>query len=247
MKIIAVINARSTSKRLPKKCFAQITDDLKTYQIIILRAKLAGLPVVFGTSDDASDDKLAELAAAEGVEVFRGARLNKIKRWHDCLVEYGADAMVCIDGDDLAVDFDIARRVAQFMGKGLADVYEAPEDIVCGLLTYAFTRIAVERMFALVSDPEADTDVVSLYIKGAGLIRAEMPLNANERGLDVRLTLDYPEDAEFFRRVYEVIPVDASGSAIAAKALELGLTKINWHRQADFFKNQQSFNEQVKL
>ena len=78
MKIIAVINARSTSKRLPKKCFAQITDDLKTYQIIILRAKLAGLPVVFGTSDDASDDKLAKLAAAEGVEVFRGARLNKI-------------------------------------------------------------------------------------------------------------------------------------------------------------------------
>jgi hypothetical protein len=43
------------------------------------------------------------------------------------------------------------------------------------------------------------------------------------------------------------MPVDASGSAIAAKALELGLTKINWHRQADFFKNQQSFNEQVKL
>ena len=250
MKIIAVINARSTSKRLPNKCFSQITDDFKTYQIIILRAKLSGLPVVFGTSDDASDDRLAQLAAEEGVEVFRGARLNKIKRWHDCLVEYDADAMVCIDGDDLAVDFDIARRVAVVMEKGLADIYEAPEDIVCGLLTYAFTRTAVERMFALVTNPEADTDVVSIYInyiKAAGLICAEMPLNTNERGLDVRLTLDYPEDAEFFRKVYEVMPVDARGSAIAAKALELGLTKINWYRQADFFQNQLSFNEQVKI
>ena len=247
MKTIAIINARSTSKRLPNKCFSQITDDLKTYQIIILRAKLAGLPVVFGTSDDASDDRLAQLAAEEGVEVFRGARLNKIKRWHDCLVEYNADAMICIDGDDLAVDFDIARRVAVVMERGLADIYIAPEDIVCGLLTYAFTRTAVEKMFALVTNPEADTDVVSLYIKAAGLICAEMPLNANERGLDVRLTLDYPEDAEFFRRVYEVMPLDASGSAIAAKALELGLTEINWHRQEDFFQNQQSFNEQVKI
>jgi spore coat polysaccharide biosynthesis protein SpsF (cytidylyltransferase family) len=247
MKIIAIINARSTSSRLPEKCFAQITDDLQTYQIIIHRAKLAGLPVVFGTSDDASDDKLAQLAAAEGVDVFRGARLNKIKRWHDCLVEYDADAMVCIDGDDLAVDFDIARRVADVMRKGQADVYEAPEDIICGLLTYAFTSTAVEKMFALVSDPEADTDVVSSYIEAAGLTCAEMSLNADERGLDVRLTLDYPEDAEFFRRVYEVMSVDASGSAIAAKALELGLTEINWHRQADFAQNQQRFNEQVKI
>lgn len=247
MKIIAVINARSTSKRLPDKCFAQITDDYKAYQIIILRAKLAGLQVVFGTSDDASDDKLARLAAEEGVDVFRGARLNKIKRWHDCMVEYDADAMVCIDGDDLAVDFDLARRVAEVMEKGLADVYEAPENIICGLLTYAFTRTAVEKMYALVNNPEADTDVVSVYVKAAGLICAEMPLNANERGLNVRLTLDYPEDAEFFRRVYEVMPVDASGSAIAVKSLDLGLTEINWHRQADFFKNQQSFNEQVKI
>ena len=247
MKIIAVINARSTSTRLPNKCFSQITDDFKTYQIIIIRAKLSGLPVVFATSDDASDDRLAQLAEAEGVEVFRGARLNKIKRWHDCLVEYDADAMVCIDGDDLAIDFDIARRVAVAMEKGLADIYEAPNDIVCGLLTYAFTRTAVEKMFALVTNPETDTDVVSRYIKAANLICAKIPLNANERGLDVRLTLDYPEDAEFFRRVYEVMSVDARGSDIAAKALELGLTEINWHRQTDFLQNQQSFNKQVRI
>ena len=247
MKIIAVINSRSTSKRLPNKCFSQITEDFKTYQIIILRAKLSGLPVVFGTSDDASDDRLAKLAAEEGVEVFRGARLNKIKRWHDCLIEYDADAMVCIDGDDLAVDFDIARRVALVMQKGLADIYEAPEDIICGLLTYAFTRKAVEKMFALVTNPEADTDLVSLYAKATGLMCAKMPLNANERGFDVRLTLDYPEDAEFFREIYKVMPIDACGSAIAAKAHELGLTEINWHRQADFFQNQQNFNKQVKI
>lgn len=247
MKIISVINARSTSKRLPQKCFAQITNELKTYQIIIFRAKLAGLPVVFGTSSDASDDRLAQLAFDEGVDVFRGARLNKIKRWHDCLVKYDADAMVCIDGDDLAVDFDIARRVAKVMEKGLADIYQAPDDIVCGLLTYAFTRKAVQRMFEVVSHPEADTDVISQYVKAVGLTCAEIPLNADERGLDVRLTMDYPEDVEFFRRVYQVMPIDSSGSAIAAKAMELGLTKINWFRQIDFLQNQKSFNEQVKV
>ena len=247
MKIISVINARSTSKRLPHKCFCQITDELKTYQIIILRAKLAGLPVIFGTSDDASDDKLAKLAAEESVEVFRGSRLNKIKRWHDCLLKYNADAMISFDGDDLAVDFDIARRLAVVMEKGVADVYEAPEDIVCGLLTYAFTRKAVQSMFSVVSDPEADTDIVSRYVDAVDLKCAKIPLHADERGLDVRLTMDYPEDEVFFRKVYEIMPVDARGSDIAAKAIELGLTKINWFRQMDFLRNQKSFNKQVKI
>ncbi|MBT5245536.1 MAG: hypothetical protein HOL66_14960 [Rhodospirillaceae bacterium] len=247
MKIIAVINARSTSSRLPGKCFAQITDDLQTYQIIIQRAKLTGLEVVFGTSDDASDDRLASLAAAEGVAVFRGARLNKIKRWHDCLAAHDADAMVCIDGDDLAVDFNVAKRAADALGGGGGDVYEVPEDVVCGLLTYAFTRQAVDKMFALAPDPETDTDVVSRYIEAAGLRIAEIPLNDDERGLDVRLTLDYPEDAEFFRRVYEVMPTDAPGSEIAAKALKLGLVDINWHRQGEFLLNQQQFNERVDI
>ena len=63
----------------------------------------------------------------------------------------------------------------------------------------------------------------------------------------MRLTMDYPEDVEFFRRVYQVMPIDSSGSAIAAKAMELGLTKINWFRQIDFLQNQKSFNEQVKV
>ncbi len=247
MKIIAVINARSTSSRLPEKCFAPITDKLQTYQIIIHRAKLTGLDVVFGTSDDPSDDRLARLAAGEGVAVFRGARLNKIKRWHDCLKEHHADAMVCIDGDDLAVDYNIAKRAAELVREGEADVYEVPEDIICGLLTYAFTRSAVNKMYELVSDPDADTDVVSRYIEAANLTKLEIPLNRNERGLNVRLTLDYPEDAEFFRRVYEVMPIDATGPEIAAKALALGLTDINWHRQADFTQNQQNFNEQVKI
>ena len=179
--------------------------------------------------------------------VFRGALLNKIKRWHDCLVEYDADGMVCIDGDDLAVDFDIAKRVAEMLIKGDADVYETPKDVVCGLLTHAFTRQAVEKMYAVAPDPETNTDVVCRYMDAAELSCAEIPLNDNERGMDVRLTLDYPEDAEFFRRVYEKMPINTAGGKIALKALELGLTKINWHRQADFLLNQQEFNERVDI
>ena len=247
MKVIAVVNARSTSSRLPGKCFEIILDGLMAFQIVIRRARLIGIDVVFGTSDDPSDDRLAELAAGEGVEVFRGARLHKIKRWHDCLGEYGADGMVCVDGDDLAFDYDIARRASGLIPSGRADVYEAPPDTVCGLFTYALTREAVAKMYALAPDPETDSDVIAEFIKKAGLKCEEIALKDNERGADVRLTLDYPEDAEFFRRLYEIVPLDTPGPDIVAAVLENGLNKINWHRNQEWAANQRRFNEGVDL
>ena len=163
------------------------------------------------------------------------------------MAHFDADAMICVDGDDLAFDFNIARRLVNFICEGEADVFEAPKDIICGLITYAFTRDSVKKMYDIVSNPEADTDVISRFIQAAGLKRAEIPLNDEERGLNVRLTLDYPEDVVFFRKIYKIMPIDANSVEIARKAIELGLTKINWHRQKDFNQNQKKFNEQVNL
>jgi hypothetical protein len=207
MKIIAVINARATSSKLLGNPFARTTDVLQTCQIIIQRARLRGLEVVFGTRDGASDDRLASLVAAYGAADFCGAQHNKIQFGHDTLTAHDADAMVGIDGDELAVN----------------------------------------KMFVLAPEPEKDTDVVSFYIKATGRLIAELPLNDDECGLDVRLTLDCPEDVGFFCPICEATLTDTKGSEIAEKALKLEFVHINWHRQGDFLLNQQQFNEQVNI
>ncbi len=207
MKIIAVINARATSSKLLGNSFARTTDVLQTCQIIIQRAQLRGLEVVFGTRDGASDDRLVSLVAAYGVADFCGAQHNKIKFGHDTLTAHDADAMVGIDGDELAVN----------------------------------------KMFVLAPEPETDTDVVSFYIKATGRLIAELPLNDDKCGLDVRLTLDCPEDVRFYCPICKETLTDTLGSEIAVKALKLGFVHINWHRQGNSLLNQQQFNEQVNI
>ena len=54
----AIVTMRNSSKRLPNKSIAKITDKLTAADIIIQRAKLTGLPVILATSTDQSDDSL---------------------------------------------------------------------------------------------------------------------------------------------------------------------------------------------
>ena len=78
---VAIVTMRTSSTRLPKKSLADITNTKKSIDIIIERAKLTGLPVVFATSSDESDDQIADIAKSHGVVIFRGALLNKLKRF----------------------------------------------------------------------------------------------------------------------------------------------------------------------
>ncbi|MBB4267469.1 cytidylyltransferase domain-containing protein [Roseospira visakhapatnamensis] len=241
----ALVTVRATSSRLPGKCLLPITADLTALQIVLRRAALTGVPVVVATSDDPSDDPVAALAGREGAAVFRGARLNKLRRWRDCAESLGLDRVLMVDGDDLAFDYAIGRRVLAAMATSDADAWRAPDDIVCGLFTAAYTRDALDRLAALAPDPAQDTDVIDVFIARAGLRLAYPELHEHERAATVRLTLDYAEDADFFRAMYAELPVDAPGPTIVRTALARGWWRINWGRQQDYLDNQAAFNRKV--
>ena len=77
-----------------------------------------GCRVVITTSDDPSDERLESVAVAEGVEIFRGALSNKIKRWADCMFEFEASEAVIVDGDDPTFDFNVGRRALKLLRAG---------------------------------------------------------------------------------------------------------------------------------
>lgn len=246
MTAAAIVTVRATSSRLPGKCLLPITGEYNALQVVLRRAAATGLPVVIATSTAATDDPIEAVGRAAGVAVFRGRLLNKLQRWRDCAQAHGLDHLIMVDGDDLAFDYDIAKRVAELMRGGEADAYKPPADIVCGLFTAAYTRAALDKLAAQAPDPEQDTDVIDVFTERARLRVAEVPLTEEERGKTVRLTLDYQEDAEFFRALYARLPVDAAGPEVVRVALDEGLWRLNWSRQADYVANQQAFNRKIE-
>lgn len=247
MTTAAIVTVRATSSRLPGKCLLPITPDANAIQLVIRRARLTGLPVVMATSTDPSDDPLARIAEQEGIAVFRGSLLNKICRWRDLAIAHGVENLVMVDGDDLAFDPAIGRRAADFIAAEdeQADRYVPPADVVCGLFTAAYTRAGLDKLYQTAPDPKQDTDVLDHFIAKAGLVTAELPLEAGERDRTVRLTLDYPEDAEFFRALYARLAWDAAGPEIVRVALDEGLWSINWARQQDYLNNQANFTKRL--
>ncbi len=248
MAAAAFVTVRASSSRLPGKCLLPIAGELTALQIVLRRAALTGVPVIVATSTDPGDDPVAALAEAEGVQVFRGRLKNKLRRWHDSAEAFGIDHVLMVDGDDLAFDYAIGRRVLAAMaaGDGTVDAWRAPDAIVCGLFTAAYTRDALARLAAQAPDPEQDTDVIDVFIRRAGLRVAEPDLEPGERDATVRLTLDYDDDAAFFRALYARLPIDAPGPEIVRRALDDGLWRLNWARQAEYVANQTAFNKRIE-
>jgi len=244
---VAIVTVRNSSKRLPKKPFMKIKKELKAIDIIIKRAKKTNMPVILTTSKHKEDDPFVEVAKKYQVSIFRGALLNKIKRWYDCFDEYNVDNALLVDGDDLAYDYNIGIRAISELERSHADIIMSPKDIACGFFTYALSKGGIAKLYKIANNESIDTDVIDKFIEKANLKISYVSLENHERNGNVRLTLDYPEDLEFFRRLYNDIDILTNGKNIISY-LENNkkISQINFHRQKDFLENQAQFNENLK-
>lgn len=237
-----MVTVRMNSTRLPGKPLQPIAGDVAAIQVVIRRAKKIGCPVVLATTLDASDDPLAAIAKHEDVACFRGAVKNKIRRWSDCFKEFGASAGLLVDGDDPTFDYNVGVRAIEFLRTTHADLITHAPEMTPGFFTYGISRGGMEKLVAHASDPKTDTDVITAFVEKAGLVKEYLPALADETaGHDLRLTIDYPEDVEFYRVLYAKVDYLAPGPDIVRAAQENGLQSINWHRHEEFLKNQEDF------
>jgi len=247
-KLFALVTARSTSTRLPNKCFALVDDHATLIEAVIRRAKKMNCTVVLCTSEDPSDDQLEAVAKKEGIQCFRGALKNKIHRWAHCFRKFDIDYAMLVDGDDPTFEYNVGKRALNLLQTADVDFVKADSKMTPGFITYGISRQGIEKLLTLAPNKESDTDVITRYIEHAQLKTAIVQSTPEEQtGHEVRLTVDYPEDVEFYRAVHKKVDYLAPGPRIVEAALTNGMQKLNWFRQDEFLKNQQAFNERVTI
>ena len=126
------------------------------------------------------------------------------------------------------------------------DMISHPKDIVTGFFTYAINKKGINKLYSTAESEKTNTDVITKFIKKANLIINLITLEDFERNENVRFTLDYKEDLEFFKKLYQNIDILATGKEIL-DYLEnnKNLVKINFHRQKEFLENQARFNASI--
>ena len=243
---VAIVTVRNSSSRLPNKAIMKIKDDLRSIDIVVERAKKTGLPVIIATSTSPSDDVFEQVAREHNVEIFRGSLLNKLKRWYDCFVKFKIDYALFVDGDDLSNNYEIGLRALAKLKSNNLEIVGNPDNIVTGFFTYAMSKSTISKIYNTAPDDNINTDVIIRYIEKAGIKVSEIELNDYECNKNIRLTLDYEDDLNFFRKLYDGVDILEGGKGII-DYLEKNksISEINFHRQKDFLNNQAKFNQSV--
>jgi spore coat polysaccharide biosynthesis protein SpsF len=70
MKTVAILQARTTSTRLPRKALLRV-EGFAVPVLAALRAGNRGMETIVATSDDASDDELATVARSHNLTALR--------------------------------------------------------------------------------------------------------------------------------------------------------------------------------
>ena len=100
MSILAIVQARTSSSRLPAKVLLPIgTKPMVLYQLERLTRCTRVDRLVLATSDDSSDDLLANVVAEAGFPVFRGDLSDVLERFRACVAKEQATTVVRLTGD----------------------------------------------------------------------------------------------------------------------------------------------------
>lgn len=243
LKFGCFITARTSSTRLPQKVLLPICGKVVIEHDIERAKSIQGIDaIVLCTSDWPEDDILEEIARKQGINFFRGSLKDIIARWLGAATKFNLDYFVEFDSDDLFCDPELLSLAIKQMLKEPCDMLRPPPDLVCGGAGYCISVSALKKVYDIKNTD--DVDFWPVYFTDTGLfevrdLKVEDPIFKNPRA---RLTLDYPEDLEFFKRVFGELEINTNNMPLR-RILEFlnqksKITEINFFRQQEFTDNQ---------
>ena len=112
--IVAIIEARMTSSRLPGKVLMKILErPILHYMIDRLKAVTLIDRIVLATTINSTDDILVEFAKDEGIDFFRGSEEDVMLRVIEAADFANADIIVEVTGDCPIIDPEIILTDAE--------------------------------------------------------------------------------------------------------------------------------------
>jgi len=99
-KIVAIVQARTSSTRLPNKVLKSLGDSSMLVQQIRRMSKSELLSeIVIATSDEESDNPIQDICEENNFKYFRGSLNDVLSRYYHAALKHKADIVVRVTGD----------------------------------------------------------------------------------------------------------------------------------------------------
>lgn len=208
MKVVAIMQARMGSTRLPGKVLLDIGGEpmLQRDMNRLQRAKTLD-QIVVATTKESQDDRLADLCAERQWTCFRGSTNDVLDRYYQAAVRYEADVIIRITSDCPLIEPELVDAlVSQFLTSLPKFDYMANffprRTFPRGLDAEVFTMAALARAWREDQNP-ATREHVTPYIYQ---LPKQFAVGGFSSDVDYsfhRWTVDTPEDLALVRRIYD--------------------------------------------
>ncbi|MEO8665773.1 MAG: glycosyltransferase family protein [Ignavibacteria bacterium] len=220
-KVVASIEARMTSTRLPGKVLKDIGGK-PALQILIERLSRSKRidEIIIACTINKEDDKIEELGKKLGIHTFRGSEDEVLNRVVDAVESVNGDIIVEITGDCPLMDPEVVDSViAEYYDNypkydyvtNIGYVGNEVRKIPIGMDVRVFSYKDLKEISEITDDPE-DREHVSLYFFRKGKdkykLRNVSTPDKWKRDYDPRLCLDTNEDLEVITKIYTALVKD---------------------------------------
>ncbi|MEQ9370522.1 MAG: glycosyltransferase family protein [Coleofasciculus chthonoplastes F3-SA18-01] len=243
--ILAILQARVSSSRLPRKVLKPILGVPMLGRQIerVQRAKLIDRLLV-ATSDDVTDNSIEQWCRESGVECFRGKLDDVLDRFYQAAKPNAPEQVVRLTGDCPLADPGLIDEVIQFHISGDFDYSTNAIEPTYpdGLDVEVFRFVCLEQAWREVKLPSQREHVTPFIHQQPDRFRIGLLKNAIDLS-HLRWTVDEALDFELVRRIYEALyPIDVEFKtqdilSFLDKNPELKTLNISYDRNEGFQKS----------
>jgi len=207
-RVVAIVQARMSSTRLPGKVLMDIAGMSMLVRSVRRLSRAKSLSeVVVATTIDKSDDPIVEQCKINGWNYFRGSLKDVLDRYHSAATFFRADSVVRITSDCPMIDPGIVDAVLDeyFKWRGKVDYLSnmiPRRTYPRGLDTEVFTFDALDLAWKQDTNPSLREHVTQYILRHPEIFRIRGIINDIDYS-SMRWTVDTPEDLRFARAVLE--------------------------------------------
>ena len=194
-KIIAIVQARCNSIRLPNKVLKKF-DGKPAIEVLYERLNLSKKlnNIIIATSKNPSNLKLVSFCKEKKFDFFLGSENNVLKRYYDTNKKFNADIIVRITGDSILIDHNLVDEVIDLFIKKKVDYASnsQPESFPDGLDVEVFSKKCLNETYKLAKN-KYDKEHVTSFIRSSEKFKRVNLKNDKDYSF-LRWTLDQNED-----------------------------------------------------
>lgn len=204
--VIAIIQARCSSERLPDKVMRNLCGYPMIWHIFQRASSCKNVDkVVVVTSEDASDDRLSSFCMNNSIEVFRGDLTNVLSRFTGVIKKYKCDYFVRITGDCPLIHpqfIDKQIEALKFFNADFIRLSKSSAVLEGQLVQSSLSLLKAEKEIEKLSDLEhVGSQYFAVNINKFRVVKFSVP-KAMSRN-DLKITVDEEEDYLMMSKLYD--------------------------------------------